>query len=672
MKKIFSNLNLGFLFLILGVLISSGSKAAPIINVQSTVDRNEMGVGDSVQLTVSVSSSENVEVQEPKVPHLNGFNLLNSGSSTSTSTKLVQGPSGMQFQTQKRYDFIYLLGAQKKGTITIPAFEVTVEGKNYFTKPIVVKVSEHGSGATVAPSLPGLMDEEEMDEADRFLQERLRNRGTLPPDAQFKTSPKNMNEAFFIQVELDKKEVYEGEQITASWYILTRGALMSLDRLKFPDLKGFWKEIIEEVPALNFTSEVINGVAYKKALLASHALFPIKAGDVYIDEYKIKASVALPTNPFSAFGLGRPYTYTKSSEKIAIKVKPIPTENRPADFAGAVGEFTAVATIEGEKFYANQPFNLKVRFEGEGNAKMIELPALNLPSSVEVYDTKSESKFFKNGKSYKEFNVLVIPRQKGLLQIPVLSFSFFDPKSKKFITTKTQEMKIEVLESVNAPSNLNTNNKETNNSKKTNEMNLKELLLAPIAVQDQGRYVSFSQNPNERKLFWGIVYFIVFTILLAKAKTEFFVKKINKDLSKEIKKRYKILSSLVDKSDYRNFGTQALNTVYMVLNEITNDSEILSADAGIEDSANTSINKNKMESIFNNSSTSESVEDWLLRSPPSLRSKHEQEIKSVVNQLQTLCFAPEISLAEYRTKDGLGLVFSKMKKLIDELVLFNS
>jgi len=47
-----------------------------------------------------------------------------------------------------------------------------------------------------------------------------------------------------VYLDLDKTEVYEGEQVTANWSIYTRGSLESLDRVKFPDLKGFWKEII--------------------------------------------------------------------------------------------------------------------------------------------------------------------------------------------------------------------------------------------------------------------------------------------------------------------------------------------------------------------------------------------------------------------------------------------
>ena len=51
-------------------------------------------------------------------------------------------------------------------------------------------------------------------------------------------------DAFFIQAEVDKSEAYVGEQVTASWYLYTRGMIRDLDTLKYPALKGFWKEDI--------------------------------------------------------------------------------------------------------------------------------------------------------------------------------------------------------------------------------------------------------------------------------------------------------------------------------------------------------------------------------------------------------------------------------------------
>lgn len=91
-----------------------------------------------------------------------------------------------------------------------------------------------------------------------------------------------------------------------------------------------------EVPAIQFYQEVLNGVPYK-LVLARHALFPLKAGETYIDEFKIKSKVRLP---MQGWGMNpKAYEYTKSFQRVKIKVKPLPTEGRPADFTGAIGKF---------------------------------------------------------------------------------------------------------------------------------------------------------------------------------------------------------------------------------------------------------------------------------------------------------------------------------------------
>ncbi len=81
---------------------------------------------------------------------------------------------------------------------------------------------------------------------------------------------------------------------------------------------------------------------------------------------------------------------------------------------------------------------------------MICRPSLG-PVGLEQYDTKSESKFFKNGRSYKEFEILVIPRQEGDVIIPSLSVSMFDPQTKKYYARTTEAISLKVVSNPNAP-----------------------------------------------------------------------------------------------------------------------------------------------------------------------------------------------------------------------------
>jgi len=579
------------------------------VQVSATVDRNEMGMGDTVTLSVSIKSDEPIQTDEPRVPHLNGFQLVHNYNDGGESMQLRSGPGGMQFEKTYRQNFNYVLTPDRPGTVTIPGFELTVDGKTYTTQPIKMQIAKEGSGAAQPP--PGMPNIDQlMDDEEDAFNTLLKNRGQEPgPTARnLKVNP---NEAFFIHAEVDKTEVYEGEQIVVNWYIYTRGNLMALDRLKFPDLKGFWKEIIEEVPALNFTQEVINGVPYRRALLASHALFPIKPGNSVIDEYKIKAQVQIPTNPFSAFGFGRPYTFSKSSERVKITVKPLPVEGKPDSFSGAVGQFEARTKIEGNSFPVNQPFTLKVRFEGNGNAKLIELPPLNLPKGIEIYDTKSDAKYFKNGSSFKEFDVLLIPREEGELTIPAMSFSIFDPVQKKYVTKATDPITVKIIANPNgAGPNKDTSYNAGKEDDKTPTAAVKKNQLPDILVSwDRSAGDSFS----DRKIaVWSAIYLFIFALLGWKARREFGWGQKQQDLRAEVQKRFKKIHGKIDQGKWREAGTEMTNAIYHVLGVVSGQ-----GGATVE------------------------IQKLLDQSPPSLRRELGAELSRLIEICQILSFAPE-------------------------------
>ena len=577
-----------------------------VVKVSATVDRPELGVGDTVTLSVTVQSDESVRVEEPRVPNLNGLKLVQSSQDSAESNQMVTTSSGMKFVKMYRQNFNYILTPEKAGRITIPGFELNVDGKAYTTQPIKLQIDEDGSGAAQTP--PGFPNMDQLDEDDEVFNQFLRNRGQTPtPSREMKVNP---NEAFFIHADVDKTDVYEGEQIVVNWYIYTRGNLMSLDRLKFPDLKGFWKEIIEEVPALNFTQEVVNGIPYRRALLASHALFPIKPGVAVIDEYKIKAQVQIPTSPFSAFGFGRPYTFSRASERISVNVKPLPVEGKPNSFSGAVGQFEVRAHIEGNQFPVNQPFSLKVRFEGNGNAKLIELPSLGLPKGVEIYDTKSDAKFFKSGNSFKEFDVLLIPREEGTLQIPAMSFSIFDPVQKKYVTKTTEPITVQIVAN---PGGTGAGKEATftpGKEEKSAAPVIKKNQLPDILVswdRDQGD--SFS---DYKILLWSLIYFFIFALLVWKARRALGWGQKQKDLRAELQKRFKKIHGKIDQGQWREAGTELTNAIYQVLGSVSG-----------QGGATLEINK------------------LLDQAPPSLRRELGGELSRLIDVCQVLSFAPE-------------------------------
>lgn len=639
---------LGWIFLWSVVTaFSAQAKENAMISLQSSVDQQKVGVGDDLVYSITVLSDRPIEVGSPRPPDLEGFQLLETWEKSNLIRRMVTTPQGMDWQNQRQKIFNYRLKAMAPGRHSIGAFEVVVNGKTHTTQPIVLNIAANSQGKNQDSEedpqnfgFPGSPNFDAIDEAEReFYEQLLRRRQGFQgdpnrPEPQLRTLPKNPNEAFFIQVEVDKTEVYEGEQITASWYIYTRGQMETLDRVKFPDLKGFWKEIIEEVPTIQFSEEIVNGVPYRKALLASHALFPIKAGTVTIDEYKIKSRVRTAAQGFGGFGFGKAYDYTKSSQRVPIKVKPLPTEGRPASFTGAVGKFEVNAMVEASSILAQQPFTLKIRFEGTGNAKAIELPAIEWPQTVEVYDTKSESKFFKTGRSYKTFEVLVIPREEGDLVIPPFEFSMFDPVSGQYETRRTEPIPLKVAPNPQATgsSAMPEGSGDSAAAPQKGGPRLPSLVMAYSASSSQLRVI---WNP----IFWASIYLAVFALLGFKAHLEFGLGQREREMKEVFAKRWKAFERSLAKKNHREIGSEILNIFYFVLGGIAGEK-----------------------------GASEEVSKMLERVPPSLRGEFGSEITQKIELFQILTFAPEEAMGDLKDLERVKKEIAASKKLLSTLV----
>ncbi len=648
--------------------------SAGAVTVQASVDTNETSVEQAITLTVSVLSNESVDIESPRLTDMDGFRLDNTWDSTSVSQKMVSTPSGMDWETQRRKDFNYALTPMKAGRLSIPAFDVKVSGKIYRTQPMMVAVADVGAGPGKSPrnrpqaqqnkqrnnlppgfSWPGANSMDDIDRLEEEMFNQLLNRRGPPPassggggsglpadpnqglhrkmiDPQYRTLPTNPNEAFFVQVEVDKTEVFEGEQISVSWYIYTRGQMESLDRVKFPDLKGFWKEIIEEVPSIQFTEEVVNGVPYRKALLASHALFPIKPGTSVIDEYKIKSRVRLPQQ---GFGLGAANEYTRSSHRVPITVKPLPLENRPQDFAGAVGQFEVQTSVEGQKFPVNQPFNLRVRFEGYGNAKLIDLPAIDWPKTIEMYDTKSESKFFKDGRSYKQFDILMIPREKGVLHIPEITVSLFDATTKKYYQKKTAAVDLEISENTQAPA-VAASDSGQNRGAPSADKKMTPQLPPPVAEsQISTAWVAFTGNP----MVLGGVYFLMLISLLLKARNELGWGQRKKSLKELVEKRFVKVEAALKANDHKKVGSDLMNVFYFLLGEATGDGGAV-----------------------------QEINRLLEKVPPSVRRELGEPLSKAFELYQVLSFAPEEMVSKFAEPESLKKIVKEARTLSQKLL----
>lgn len=596
------------------------ANAAGAPEVKAEVDRAAIDPSGTIVLSVSVESQEDIDVASPTLPPMNDFEVLSNWQGKEIRSTMVNTPSGPQFQTIRRNVFNWQLSPKRVGALTIYPVEVIVNGRSIRTKAISVRVASGLGQPKQRPQAPPGFEEDE--EEDVFSQLLRRGMQAVPKGGS-RTLPGNPNEAFFIQVETDKTEAYVGEQVTVSFFLYTTGMIRDLDTLKYPSLKGFWKEDIEIATHLNFQQEVIDGVPYKKALLASFALFPIKEGSATVDSYQAKCTVIPGADPFGALGMGKAYTFTKTSAPVKIKVKPLPVEGRPENFSGAVGDFQVTARIDDNSVIANQPFPLKIRFEGRGNAKLIDIPPFQAPEGLELYDTQKEAKFFNWGTSFKEFTLQLIPRRDGEFVIPAIAASMFDPATKKYVSRSTEPLRVRVGAGASS-----TGQTSSQSFAKSGDAPKKRAAFEPRLIE--------TLKPESR---WtlaqavagaGGLYSLAIAILFGLAWRELGIGRGGPSLGRRLKTRMCDLDVAAKKGEFRSVGVKGVNAIAFVLGEIVGDR-------------------------VHERETGKLIEAL----PPTLKREIGAELTRCLQAMEFLAFAPESVL-------GASKESANLKKLIDE------
>ena len=381
-----------------------------------------------------VQFSANAQMSNFKAPNLGSNFRVLSGPNESTQMSWVNG------KTSHQISYSYILMAVKEGDFTIGAASATIEGKTYKTKPFKVNV---GKGVKV-------------------------NQGGNSSQ-QSNSKQANTSDDLYIKSSVSKRKVYQGEQIIATYQLYTRVNISGNELVKSADLNGFWSQEID-LGESQWRQEIIGGYRWHIATIRKIVLFPQRSGELEIDPLEMKFLVQQRVQNSGRqsvfdqfFGRVENVEYSLKSKPIKITVLPHPT-SKPDNFNGAVGNLDMTVDVSANEVKANEAINIKVKISGKGNINLIDAPKIDFPSDFEIYDPKviDKTSTTANGVSgHKEFDFLVIPRNKGTYNLPPITFSYFNPSTKKYKTITSEPININVLKGEAGSENMvYTGNKE--------------------------------------------------------------------------------------------------------------------------------------------------------------------------------------------------------------------
>jgi hypothetical protein len=280
---------------------------------------------------------------------------------------------------------------------------------------------------------------------------------SLPKGAELKAGG-----AAFVRLVMPTRPIYVGESVPVDIEVgLRPGIVASLNGL--PTLTGGdftlnnlsrqperRDEIYGGNPFLLMTwHSVLAAVKPGDFSLSVEAPMSVKINTLSSEDISIAARMGAPFLQ-SLYNAIRPKEITVNSPTLDLKVLPLPTEGRPKDFTGAVGNFQASSDITPAHPAAGDPLTYRLHISGTGNFDRVDSPMLTELDRWKTYPPKSS--FTRSDavgyKGEKLFEQPLITAQTGEQTIPGLGFSYFNPNARRYERAQTLPIKVAIGASV--------------------------------------------------------------------------------------------------------------------------------------------------------------------------------------------------------------------------------
>lgn len=392
-------------FLILSILFFTGLSLQAQVRFEAKVSKNKLGVNERLRVDFEM----NQDGDNFRPPSFDGFTVV-GGPNQAVSNRWINGDRTYS----KTYS--YYLQPNSRGRKTIAQAEITVDDKIYKTTPVDVEV-------TAAVEKPTDGDDSELIASDNL----------------------------HLVAEVSNATPYLNEGITVVYklYVSPRISVSNFREVDSPKFSDFWSQNIE-IRELRPENGEYRGEPYRYVVLKKAVLYPQKTGELELEPLTLSVSVDVPSDRRDIFGsrIYKTINKTVAAGTRTIDVKPLP-DGKPAGFTGAVGKFSMDVSTTKEKLKASESLEAKVEIRGNGNLNLFELPALEVPSSLEMYSPERIENVTTtlNGKQGSIIDsYTIVPTRKGQYPIKPLNFSYFDPQSETYKSLSSQEIVIDVEE----------------------------------------------------------------------------------------------------------------------------------------------------------------------------------------------------------------------------------
>lgn len=383
--------------------LAAGATYGGTVRIEASAQETYVGVPVMLQIIVQDAQQHD----PPEFPQLAGATVVSQGApSQSSQTTIING----RFSQSTTLTYTYALTPKQAGRIEIPPIPVKVDGAVQNTAPLTILASKSDSG-----------------------------------------------DLLFVEVKGARPSVYVGQELELTlevWikqYLDARTGATLSDRDMLGQIDrisewGVFRDVLQSVTARSATRPAQGSEHAYFVFEFRTKLYPERPGKLDVGDINIvlKYPTHIGRNVFGEL-VGQARRVAAAATVAPIMVKDVPTQGRPADYRGAVGQYAITALAKPTDVAVGDPITLSLTITGTGRLETLPPPPLakieELTRDFKVPDDPLGGSLDRGG---KHFTQSIRARSDAVRQIPPIPFSYFDPQQEKFVTVRSQPIPLKV------------------------------------------------------------------------------------------------------------------------------------------------------------------------------------------------------------------------------------
>ena len=377
------------------------------VSYNARLTRNPVPRGESTTLQLRYNNCE--PDQPPEIPKIDGLTITYTGPSRSRNIQIINRRTIESNLTIYQYD----ITPEKVGTYEIPPIEFQINGKAYHTKSLPLNVSKGVDYSQYA-----------------FLQVHIPKQETKQKTYLGEVFPISIHLNYLSTAKLEEKPT-----ISSDGFVISEAGRPSQRRVS-QNNRIYNRVTFNYLARAVKTGELTIGpVALKVALFfrdnsrRQRDLFDSFFSDSFFNNDTVRRDVTL------------------RSEPVSINALPLPIEERPNSFNGAVGNYSHMnVNASPTTVAAGDPVTITMTVHGEGALESLSMPSLDSWREFQQYpETATINYSDEIGlRGVKTFEKIVIPNNAEIQSLPEIEFSFFDPQEEQYKTLRQDPIPLTV------------------------------------------------------------------------------------------------------------------------------------------------------------------------------------------------------------------------------------